>query len=191
MHPILIMEAIEAAVERRRPPRFMGTACVLLLLCAWGCATKKSVTFDDFNSSDRAIEVLEGGPLSEQKRYILADDEFVMEIREPHDLGAGVYRFDLTRLETRTLDPAVAALAWRRIEKLGVSSWRRSYSPGDSGMIAADGMDWSVDVRVGDMSRRSGGNSAYPGLRNTAGTVVDSGANGYAVLKSILEPLGR
>ncbi len=191
MHPILIMEAIEAAVEKRRPPRFMGPPCVLLFLCAWGCATKKSVTFDDFNSSERAIEVLEGGPLSEQKRYILADAEFVMEVREPRDLGAGVCRFDLTRLETRTLDPAVAALAWRRIEKLGVSSWSRSYSPADTGTIAPDGMDWSVDVRVGDMSRRSAGNSAHPGLANPAGIVVDGGANSYAVLKSILEPLGR
>jgi hypothetical protein len=187
----MIMEAIEAAVERRRPPRFVKLGFVLLGLWACGCATKKSVSFEDFNGSQRAIEVLEGGPLSEQRRYILADDEFVLEVREPHDLGAGIFRFDLRRLETRTLDPAVAALAWRRIEKLGVSSWRRSYSEGDAGIPAPDGLDWSVDVRVGDMSRRSGGNNAYPGLRNTAGTVTGGGANSYAVLKSILEPLGR
>jgi hypothetical protein len=191
MPPILIMQAIEAAVVRRRPPRFMGLGCVLLCLCAWGCATKKSVTFEDFNSSERAIEVLEGGPFSEQRRYILADDEFLVEIRKPHDLGAGVCRFDLSRLATRTLDPAVAALAWRRIEKLGVSSWRRTYSRDDPTPIAPDSPEWSVDVRVGDMSRRSGGNNAYPGLANPAGIVTDGGANSYAVLKSILEPLGR
>jgi hypothetical protein len=191
MPPIMIMEAIEAAVERRRPPRFAKLGCVLMGLFAFGCATKKSVSFEDFNGSQRAIEVMEGGPLSEQRSYILADDEFVLEVREPHDLGAGAFRFDLGRLETRTLDPAVAEMAWRRIEKLGVSSWRRSYSAGETGAAAPEGLDWSIDVRVGDMSRRSGGSCAYPGLPNPAGTVTGGDANSYAVLKFILEPLGR
>jgi hypothetical protein len=187
MHPTLIMEAIEAAVEKRRPPLFLGTASALLCLYAWGCATKKAVTFDDFRSSDRAIEVSEGGSFSEQRRYILADDEFVVEIREPHDLGAGVYRFDLSRFEKRKLDPAIAAEAWKRIQRLGVASWRKSYSTND----AVDGQDWSVDMRVGDMSRRSGGSSAYPGLANPDGVAVDGEANSFAALTAILEPLGR
>ena len=100
MRPTLATEAVEAAVLRRRPPRFLARAgCLLVCLCAPGCAVRKAVTMDDFKSSGRAIEVLEGGPFSEQRMYILADDEFVVVIREPRDLGAGLCRFDLSRQE--------------------------------------------------------------------------------------------
>jgi hypothetical protein len=183
----LIMEAIEAAVERRRPPRFMMGVSVILGLGASGCATKKAVTFDDFRSSGQAIEVSEGGSFSEQRRYILADQQFIVEIREPHDMGAGVYRFELSRCDRRTLDPQVAAEAWRQIYRLRVESWRKNYSAPDG----ADGRDWAVDMRVGDASRRSSGNSAYPELANPEGTVVDARASSFEALTSILEPLAR
>jgi hypothetical protein len=72
MRPGLITEAVEAAVERRRPLRFLARAgCVLACLCVPGCAVRKAVTLDDFRSSGRVIEVLEGGPFSEQRRYIV------------------------------------------------------------------------------------------------------------------------
>jgi hypothetical protein len=190
MHSKLIMEAIEAAVAKRRPPRFLGRGCVLLCLCVSGCATKKAVSFDDYRSSGRSIEVSEGGSFSEQKRFILADDEFVLEIREPRDVGAGVYRFELSRFEKRTLDPLVAADAWRRIEKLGVSGWRKTYSPGDPPASGADGPDWSVEMRMGGLSLASAGNSAYPGLSNPE-TAVGGGSNSFEALEAILEPLGR
>jgi hypothetical protein len=183
----LIMEAIEAAVERRRPPRFLAAVSMLVGLGASGCATKKAVTFDDFRSSGQAIEVSEGGSFSEQRRYILADEQFIVEIREPHDMGAGVYRFDLARFDRRTLGPGVAAEAWRQIYRLRVESWRKSYSAPDG----ADGRDWAVDMRVGDASRRSSGNSAYPELANPDGTVVDARESSFQALTAILEPLGR
>jgi hypothetical protein len=187
MRPTLIMEAIEAAVERRRPPRFLAAAGLLLCAAASGCATKKAVTFDDFRGSGRAIEVSEGGAFSEQRRFILADDEFVVEVREPRDMGAGVCRFDVGRFEKRTLDPAVAAEAWSRIEKLRIYSWKSSYAADE----AADGPDWSVAMRVGDTNRRSAGSSAYPGLSDPEGTVVDARANSLRSLMAILETLGR
>jgi hypothetical protein len=183
----MITEAIEAAVERRRPPSFMLAAAFLIALAACGCATKKAVTFDDFRSSGQAIEVSEGGSYTEQRRYILADEQFIVEIREPHDMGAGVYRFDVARFDRRTLDPRVAADAWRKIYKLRVKSWRKSYSAAEG----ADGRDWSVDMRVGDASQRSSGSSAYPELANPEGIVVDAKTSSFQALTAILEPLGR
>jgi hypothetical protein len=145
---------------------------------------RKAVTRDDFRSSGRAIEVLEGGPISEQRMHILADDEFVVEIREPRDLGAGLCRFDLSRQERTRLDPAVAAAAWRRIGSLGIFSWRGSLPPGDVAADVADEPRWSVTV---------GGRSALaepPGPGSSTAS-AHIGANSYEALREILEPLDR
>ena len=137
---------------------------ILAVACSVCAAEPALVTLQDFASAHKFVQLVEGGAWSNERRYTLADRDFVIEVRKAQVVGGGVVHFELAQQLRFKLDPVSADETWLRIAKLGIFDWRAHYAPEDLGQSITDGIEWSVRYREGRRKKESSGVNAFPGL---------------------------
>ena len=139
----------------------------------------RPVKNDDFSASQHVLKVSTFAAFYSQVIYVLADDLVVVEVYKPENYGYGRYRYELVEQRWKKLDERTASLAWKRIEELKISDWKKRYSPSDLGMNIADGLSWWVSLRAERAKKESEGFNVYPALSPLGAPTRD------------VEPLGK
>ncbi|MBI5771641.1 MAG: hypothetical protein HZA93_27970 [Verrucomicrobia bacterium] len=137
----------------------------LLLLVLGGCAFGlRPIDTRDFSSCRRVLMLYDGGAVSTNYLFVIADHHVGFDVYRPKPVKPGETHYVIARQRWTKLDAQTASLVWKRIEELRILDWKDQYSPKDLNMQISDGTQWWVTFRDGKAEKKSGGNNVYPKL---------------------------
>jgi hypothetical protein len=179
---------------RRQKGKHYKKAMLVVYILAFAKGLNGEVTdpisIDNFPSARMVIEIYDGGPFYEQKRMILADNEFLLEIRQPTDSNSGRSSFELKHRVTAKLKSSDAARIWAAIGRLHIERWLEEYPSKDSADGFYDAPEWSVDIRMMSVTRSSKGEGAYPSDTDPKKTVrINGDPNAFQRLEDIFSAI--
>jgi hypothetical protein len=105
------------------------------------------------------LQIYGGPPPSSIERYVLNDSGFSYEMLKQKTPASMATRTDFVHT---ALDGKQANDVWTRLAELKIPEWRREYKFNELGYTTFDGVEWSLDYRIGTKSVSIYGHNLFP-----------------------------
>jgi hypothetical protein len=161
--------------------------CGATIAIAISCTHLEPISISPSGSS-RHLELDLGGAFQEQRRYLLTEEEVILEIYSPKETQSET-TYPLTTQRRLAMTPVVARQVWDSVEDASIQAWKEKYEPSQLGAFIHDGSQWKVQYWDGARQLVRAGDNTYPASEPRGAPTLDLENAFYSLLDALEEAI--